>query len=131
MVIFLRLSMGDALKTKRVSTEKLKSARDGVEEPARRPLGRAQLCLPFWMLLAGPPLPGKKWSSRLPGQWVVKEGKNEGERTKERQMPKLGRKERAIKKQGKEIKERKQDVAEEREIEKNEKNRKREYFNEI
>lgn len=57
VVIFLCLSLGDALKTKRGSKEKSKSGRDGVEEPARRPLGRAKLCLQDWRLLAGLSLP--------------------------------------------------------------------------
>ncbi|XP_044924747.1 paired box protein Pax-2 isoform X8 [Mustela putorius furo] len=59
VVIFLHFSLRDALKTKRGSKEKSKSGRDGVEEPARRPLGRAKLCLQFWKLFAGLPLHDK------------------------------------------------------------------------
>ena len=61
MVIFLRLSLEDALKTKRGSKEKSKSARDQVEEPSRRPLeiSAEKLCFQFWRLLVGLPFPGE------------------------------------------------------------------------
>lgn len=44
VVIFLFLSLGDALKTKKGSKEKSKSVRDRIEKPSRQSLGRAKLC---------------------------------------------------------------------------------------
>ncbi|XP_032137217.1 uncharacterized protein LOC116553804 [Sapajus apella] len=92
MVIFPCLCLGDALKTKRGSEKKSKSGRERAAQPSRWARQSAALlsALEATRLASHSTLRILQPTTWPGGQ---QRAKNEGERTKGKQMPKLGRKE--------------------------------------